>query len=110
MRLPRHTTAKWLLTTVISVVCLAQSPLTPPSSSAATVLQITGQVSVLKDSSPWALHAGDDIQVQQLIITGADGYAQFQVSDGRTFEVFPNARVVFRSNYSNWKDLLDVMI
>jgi hypothetical protein len=53
---------------------------------------------------------GDSIQVQQLVVTGADGYAQFQVSDGSTFEVFPNARVVFRSNYSNWKDLLDVVI
>lgn len=109
MRLSRHTIAKWLLITAVSVVCLAQNPSIEPS-SAAKVIQLVGQVSVLKDSSPWALHTGDMIQVQQLVVTGPDGYAQFQVSDGSTFEVFPNARVTFRSNYSNWKDLLDVWI
>jgi len=109
MRLLRHTIAKWLLITAVSVVCLAQTPSIEPS-SAAKVIQLVGQVSILKDSSPWALHVGDAIQVQQLVITGPDGYAQFQVSDGSTFEVFPNARVTFRSNYSNWKDLLDVWI
>ncbi len=109
MRLIRHTIAKWLLTTAISVVCLAQSPSIEPS-SAAKVLHLIGQVSVMKDSNPWALHVGDVIQVQQLVVTGPDGYAQFQVSDGSSFEVFPNARVTFRSNYSNWKDLLDVWI
>jgi len=35
---------------------------------------------------------------EQIIVTGADSYAQFQVSDGSTFEVFSNAKVVFRDN------------
>ena len=30
--------------------------------------------------------------VKQIIVTGPDGFAIFQVSDGSTFEVFPNSR------------------
>ena len=33
-----------------------------------------------------------------------------QVSDGSTFEVFSNARVVFRPTLGNWKDLLNVVL
>ncbi len=54
--------------------------------------------------------SGDSIQVRQLIITGEDGHAVFQVSDGSTFEVFPNSQVVFRKNAPNWKDLIDVLL
>ena len=50
------------------------------------------------------------MQPRQIIITGPDGFAVFQVSDGSTFEVFPNARVVFRENYGSWRDLLDVLL
>ena len=60
--------------------------------------------------SRWALVVGDTIQVKQLIITGPDGQATFQVSDGSTFDVYPNSRVVFRKNAPNWKDLLDVLV
>ena len=45
-----------------------------------------------------------------MIVSGADGHATFQVSDGSTFEVFPNSYVVFRKNAPNWKDLIDVII
>jgi hypothetical protein len=92
-------------------VCLAQMP--PPSDSgtyAAKVVTATGQISVLKDSQPWALSVGDSVQVRELIVTGPDGHALFQVSDGSTFEVYPNARVVFRKNPPNWKDLIDVLV
>ena len=34
----------------------------------------------------------------------------FRVSDGSTFEVFPNSRLVFRSNASSYKDLLDLFL
>ena len=34
----------------------------------------------------------------------------FQVSDGSTFEVYANSRVVFRKTPGNLKDLLDVLI
>jgi len=79
-------------------------------SAAATVVTLNGQVSVLRDNSPWALNLGNSIQPRQIIVTGADGYALLQVSDGSTFEVFPNSRVVFRDNPGNWKDLLEVFL
>ncbi len=69
-----------------------------------------GQVSVLKDSQPWAISIGDSVQVQQLILTGPDGQARFQVSDGSFFDVYPNSRVVFRKNPGNWKDLIDLLV
>ncbi len=71
---------------------------------------MTGQVSVLRDSAPWVLNVGDSVQPRQIIITGPDGFAVFQVSDGSTFEVFPNARVIFRENPGSWRDLLDVLL
>ena len=77
---------------------------------AATVIRVTGRVSVLHDSDPWALSVGDSVQVRQVIITGPDGFAQFQVADGSTFEVYPNSNVVFRKNPSNLRDLLDVLV
>jgi hypothetical protein len=67
-------------------------------------------VSVLKDSTPWALDLGSLVYVRQVVITGPDGWASFQVSDGSTFEVFPNSRVTFRANAANWRDLLDVWL
>ena len=48
------------------------------------------------------------MNLRQTIVTGADGFAVFQVSDGSTFEVYPNSRVVFRNNAGGWKDLLDL--
>jgi hypothetical protein len=107
----RQITAKLsLLFAATAVVCLGQMPSIDSAAAAAKVIELTGQVSVLKDASPWALQVGDQIQVRQLIITGADGQARFEVSDGSTFEVYPNSRVVFRKNAPNWKDLLDVLV
>jgi ferric-dicitrate binding protein FerR (iron transport regulator) len=77
---------------------------------AAKVLTLTGDVSVLKDSQPWALQVGDSVQDKQLILSGEDGHAVFRVSDGSTFEVFPNSQVVFRSAAPNWMELLDVFL
>jgi ferric-dicitrate binding protein FerR (iron transport regulator) len=99
-------TAAWLLG---AVVCLSCAPIYADG-GAAKVITLTGQVSVLRDNSPWALNVGDSVQPRQVIITGPDGYAVFQVSDGSTFDVFPNARVIFRDNPGSWKDLLDVLL
>ena len=97
-----------LLAAATAVVCLAQ--FSGDSNWAAKAVSVTGQVSVMKDVTPWAISAGDSIQVRQTIVTGADGHALFQVSDGSTFEVFPNSQVVFRKNPGNWKDLIDLFI
>jgi len=95
-----------------AVACAVGSAQIFPTSpeAAAKVIELSGQVSVLHDSQPWALNAGDSIQVKQVIITGADGFARFQVSDGSTFEVYPNSNVTFRSNPGSWRDLLDVWV
>ena len=100
-----------LLYAAMAMVCSAQSPFFSGASQyAAKAETVSGQVSVLKDSQPWAVSLGDSIQVQQLILTGPDGYAVFRVSDGSTFEVYPNSRVTFRKNPGNWRDLLDLLV
>ncbi len=88
--------------------CLAQD-LPANGDYAAKVISLTGDVSVLRDSGPWALNAGDSIKMRQVIVTGPDGHAVFEVSDGSTFEVFPSSNVVFRNNPPSWRDLLDVL-
>ena len=109
MRLIGHSVAGLFLVAAAAVVCSAQTSIFSPD-GAAKVTQLSGRVSILKDSTEWALHTGSLVQVKQVIVTGADGYAVLQVSDGSTFEVYPNSRVVFRDNPSNWKDLLNVML
>ena len=107
---PGQTVVLWLLLAAVAVVCPAQFVPFDTGNYAAKVVSQTGQVSVLKDTQPWALSIGDSVQARDLIITGPDGHALLQVSDGSTFEVFPNARVVFRKNPPNWKDFLDVLV
>jgi len=101
-------TGRTLLLAALVVVCLA--PLAGQSTAAARLVLMTGRVSVLNDGAEWALSLGSVVKPQQMIITGPDGYAQFQVSDGSTFEVFQNARMQFRANPPNWQDLLEVLI
>ncbi|HTW63767.1 MAG TPA: FecR family protein [Bryobacteraceae bacterium] len=83
-----------------------------PPNSGAKVISLTGQVSVLResDADPWALNVGDFVQMQQVILTGPDGYAKFQTSDGSTFEVYPSSNVIFRKNPGSLQDLLDLFI
>jgi FecR protein len=99
-----------LLAAAAVFVCSAQMLPSDAGNYAAKVITQSGQVSVMKDSQPWALSIGDSVQARDLIITGPDGHAVLQVSDGSTFEVFPNARVVFRKNPPNWKDFVDVLV
>jgi len=107
---PGKTVALSLLLAAGAGVCSAQLIPFDTGNYAAKVISQTGQVSVLKDTQPWALSVGDSVQVRDLILTGPDGHALLQVSDGSTFEVFPNSRVVFRKNPPNWKDFLDVLV
>ncbi len=98
-----------LLVMAAAPTCFAQ--LFPVSQDAAAkVITMTGQVSVLRDSEPWALNVGDLIQTQQAIITGPDGYAKFQTSDGSTFEVYPSSNIIFRKNPGSLHDLLDLFV
>lgn len=99
-----------LLIAAAANVCPAQIPFFSPANSSAKVVKLQGQVSVLKDSYPWALSVGSTIQPQQMVKTGTDGYAVFEVSDGSTFEVFQNSEVIFRQNPSVLRDLVDMVI
>ena len=66
----RHITAKLsLLLAAAAVLSSAQSLPSDASNYAAKVIQLTGQVSVLKDATPWALDIGDMVQARQLILT-----------------------------------------
>jgi len=98
-----------LLVVAAAQICSAQLFPTSPA-AAAKVVTITGQVSVLRDSEQWALNVGDLVQTQQVILTGPDGYAKLETSDGSTFEVYPSSNVIFRKNPGNLRDLLDLFV
>ena len=90
---------------VAAVSLRAQSP-----DGAAKLLSFSGRISVMRDSTQWALNAGDVVKPQQVIVTGSDGWGLFEVADGSKFEVYANSRVVFRANRGDWKDLLEVWL
>ena len=99
-----------LLVLASSSMCSAQIIFPKSSNDAAKVLSLTGDVSVLRDSQPWSLNVGDQVQTQQVILTGPDGYAKFETSDGSTFEVYPSSNVIFRKNPGSVQDLLDLFV
>ena len=107
--LSRSRTKVWLLLAAMVAVCAAQTP-PSPATGAAKVVALTGQVFQLRDSGRWALQVGDVVEMRQMILTGPDGFAVFQISDGSTFEAYPNSRVTFRNNPGDWKDLVDVWL
>jgi len=93
-----------------AVICLLCQPLQADDLSAAEVLSSGGRVSVIRDSTEWALFDGSTVQVGELIVTGEDGFAHLQVADGSSFTVYPNSQVVFRKNPGSLKDLLDLFL
>jgi hypothetical protein len=99
-----------LLLATTAVVCLGQFLPSDAGNYAAKVVTLTGQVSAMRDFQQWALSPGDSIQVTQRVVTGPDGHALLQVSDGSTIEVYPNSTFVFRQNPGNWRDLIDVFL
>jgi hypothetical protein len=97
-----------LLAVAALIVCAAPAY---SQSGKATVIQLFGNVAVIKDTSGYrtALFSGNQVSPGQLIVTGSDGYAKFQVADGSTFEVFPDCQVMFR-NSMGVGELLNVVI
>ncbi len=110
LRLMGSISAVGLLLAAMPEVCPAQFFQPDTTNTAATVEYLAGQVSILRDSQAWALNIGAAIKPQQVILTGPDGYAKFKVSDGSTFEVFPNSRVTFRNTPGDWTHLLDMLL
>jgi hypothetical protein len=70
---------------------------------------VTGKVTRTRDAQPWALSSGERVPIQQVITTGSDGYAHFDVEGGGNFDIFANSQVVFRQNAATAGDLLDVI-
>src|SRR5258708_18558671 len=105
--LSRLTSARAMHTLLIAaalVVSLsplhAQCALSPGSTEAMVLVQ-SGDVSRLTDRAGYRVNIPPCgvVKQQQVIKTGPDGYAKFQVSDGSVFEVFPNSEVTFRKTY-----------
>lgn len=85
-------------------------PGSAPLGDGARVVLASGRVSVSRSGELWVLNPDDVVKPSQEIITGIDGYAVFELSDGSRFEVYPNSHVLFRSNRGNWADVLDVWV
>ena len=94
---------------VVSLNPLRAQCMRSPQATEAMVLVQSGDVSQLGDRAGYraTIKPCGMVSQQQTIKTGADGYAKFQVSDGSTFEVFPNSEVTFRKTYGIG-DLLNV--
>jgi hypothetical protein len=89
-------------------VCLA--PLEAQNPAAAKVVAQIGQVSIMENGYAKALNVGMSVNPAQVIVTGPDSFARFEVSDGSTFEVYANSRLVFRETMGDWKHLLNLWI
>jgi ferric-dicitrate binding protein FerR (iron transport regulator) len=110
MMLRRLTFARATHTLLIAAALVVS--LTPlRAADFAKVLAQSGRVSIIKDTSGYGWPMMDTTLVNPgyTIKTGVDGYAKLQVSDGSTFEVFPNSEVVFRKTNSIG-DLLNVWL
>lgn len=95
---------------IAAVLVVSAASVFAQGTAAARVIEMQGRVSIFQDSSEIPLYMGSAVQARQLIRTGPDGYAKFQLADGSTFEVFQNSQAVFRTNPANLGDLLDVVI
>jgi hypothetical protein len=101
----------WALLAVLALVALpgvvrAQFP----AGNAATLVSAVGEISVIRNGSTWVLFPNDQVQPGETIVTGEDGFAEFQIADGSSFQVYPDSRVVFRKNPTTLGDLLDVFL
>jgi len=83
----------------------------------ATVIELEGQVSVIRGGQVPLFQRGTlgapaaqiIVNPKEEIVTGPDGHAVFQISDGSTFEVFPNSRATFQGDWTI-EDLLQLIL
>lgn len=88
---------------------LAGQP-TEDTRNAAQLVQSSGRIVVQRNNSPWRLENGEYVFPNEVVTTGDDGSGMFKVSDGSTFEIYPNSRIAFRTNRDNWEDLLELWL
>ena len=101
----------WLpLAALIGLLVGMTCALAADASTAARLGAVDGQVSVLRNGEMWALFNGDTVRVGQMILTGPDGLAKLELTDGSSFYVYPNSRVVFRANPGNPRELLELLL
>ena len=101
-------TTRSLLSFLAAVVCLAPAALA--QDPVATVIDMSGQVSLQQGGYLKAVNRNDVIRQMQVVVTGPDGWAKFQYTDGSTFEIFPKSQVIFREQPTDWEHLLNIMI
>ena len=83
----------------------------------ATVIELDGQVSVIRGDlrplyakgTPGAPAGLMGVKAKEEIVTGPDGHAVFQTSDGSTFEVFHDSRVTFQGDWTI-QDMLQLIL
>lgn len=111
------------LTRAVKVLLLAVSVgvfvcnLQAQSHETATVIELEGQVSVIRGGQVPLFQKGTigapsgqmSVNAKEEIVTGPDGHAVFQISDGSTFEVFPNSRVTFQGQWTI-QDMLQLIL
>ncbi|HWC98303.1 MAG TPA: FecR domain-containing protein [Candidatus Sulfopaludibacter sp.] len=104
-------TTRALLIAALAVVCLVPLHAQRLQQPVATVLDLSGQVSLLGDGGLMTpLSVGIPVKQAQVIVTGVDGWAKFQYTDGSTFEIFPKSKVVFQEHPADWEHLLNIWI
>ncbi len=87
---------------------IARQPMAD-TTSAASLVTGGGRI-VVQRNSPWRLEPGEYVYPNEVITTGDDGWGMFKVSDGSTFEIYPNSTIAFRANRGNWEDLLELWL
>lgn len=96
--------AKVVIGLTVAAAAVAQT-----SDSDARITAAQGNVSVSRDSRPWAVSSGENIAAQQVLRTGPDGFVRVDLRDGGWFEVYSNSRVGFRRNLGTSSDVVDVL-
>jgi ferric-dicitrate binding protein FerR (iron transport regulator) len=88
---------------------IARQPMSD-SASAAHLITGGGRIVVQRNNSPWRLEPGEMVYPNEVVTTGDDGWGMFKVSDGSTFEIYPDSKIAFRTNRGNWEDLLELWL
>lgn len=114
----RHLTLARTVPLLPLVVVLGMSlpTLHAQSQDFARVIELEGQVSVMRggqvalfQSSTPVCSPKTCVGASEVIVTGPDGHAIFEIADHSKFEIFPNSQVAFRNTYT-FEDLLNVIL
>jgi hypothetical protein len=111
------TRARTVQILLLAVSLSVSSKLQAQSHEVATVIELEGQVSVMRSGltplfqqgTPGAPVKQTKVNAKEEIVTGPDGHAVFQISDGSTFEVFQNSRVTFQGEWTI-EDMLQLFL